>query len=47
MPAEEHDGGGVEEGAGGGDESLEVPGEAPVAVDPGEETRWARAWAGR
>ena len=31
---EEHDGGGVEEGAGRGDGGLEV--ESPVAVDPGD-----------
>lgn len=33
---EEHDGGGVEEGDGGVDGSLEVLGEAAVAVEPGE-----------
>ena len=34
---EEHDGGGVEEGAGRGDGGLEVLCQSPVAVDPGEE----------
>ena len=34
---QDDDGGGVEEGLGGGDGSLEVFGEATVAPDPGEE----------
>ena len=34
---EEHDGGGVEEGAGRGDGGLEVLCQSPVAVDPGLE----------
>ena len=34
---EEHDGGGVEEGAGRGDGGLEILCQSPVAVDPGEE----------
>jgi hypothetical protein len=37
APDEEHDGCGIEKGSGGVDGSLEVLGEAPVAVDPCKE----------